>query len=788
MRGDFSRWPSEAEKHYVAVVMQQGRVVLDSDWNEQARLTYTALVTLAHDLLGPYGAPAAHAGFGIDLDEEGRVRIGAGRYYVGGRAVENYRDCDFAAQPYFDGDSSLETEHGNRTIGTLYFLDVWERYADAIEDAALREIALGGADTSGRLQRIWQVRRKAITKRSVLEDPSEFRRREREIEDQLEALDRIATDHRSTALVLDDLTEIVRLVSRRSGRRATKTERAIEDRIDDIERALEGMTDRPAALHELEALAMELIEAADDSHDDGATMTARFRELDRAIEQQLQKRAIALKLRHLFEAAASLGREQFDVRARRVEAEVEEIHHGADFRRHALDVLEALKNYTDDLDTIDLGDEEYLEIRDLDELRGRERGTLSVRTRPGQRGYTGRENSLYRIEIHAGGNAGAATFKWSRDNAYVSARIERVDPHDRTRISIAAVPGGSAQFPAQSWVEVSDRRTALAGAAGSLLQVTFSQPGGLQLQLSGVVASDPSDDNPLYIRRWDTRAGEAAAIASVEDASWLPIEHGIEVVFSRGPYAPGDYWLVAARTATQSIDWPADDGLPSIKEPFGFRHVYAPLALIRHRAGGVHVEDRRSVFPQFHERSSGREPERETTADRAADVPKAANAVPAAIHITHINWSHDDEISIDLEREGFVLTFDRAPDPRCAISRTVLVIAEPHENRPGRKAPVVHTSLTLQGNVSIRDQTLTWKPDVGVNAHLLEVRNTEWKVPRILLRVSVRGQYIWVKSGGELIHLSGRALLGPTTRHDGEPGVGLQFPTGQTETVSDFES
>jgi hypothetical protein len=47
---------------------------------------------------------------------------------------------------------------------------------------------------------------------------------------------------------------------------------------------------------------------------------------------------------------------------------------------------------------------------------------LTVRTAPpgngggAAGGYTGAENRLYRIEIHRGGAAGAATFRWSRDN------------------------------------------------------------------------------------------------------------------------------------------------------------------------------------------------------------------------------------------------------------------------------------------------------------------------------------------------------------------------------------
>jgi hypothetical protein len=38
MKGDFSRWTFDPRRHYTAVLMQQGRVQLDSDWNEQAAM------------------------------------------------------------------------------------------------------------------------------------------------------------------------------------------------------------------------------------------------------------------------------------------------------------------------------------------------------------------------------------------------------------------------------------------------------------------------------------------------------------------------------------------------------------------------------------------------------------------------------------------------------------------------------------------------------------------------------------------------------------------------------
>ena len=40
----------------------------------------------------------------------------------------------------------------------LVYLDVWPRHVSAVEDPAIREVALGGPDTATRMQTVWQVK------------------------------------------------------------------------------------------------------------------------------------------------------------------------------------------------------------------------------------------------------------------------------------------------------------------------------------------------------------------------------------------------------------------------------------------------------------------------------------------------------------------------------------------------------------------------------------------------------------------------------------------------------
>lgn len=93
MKADLTRNTFDPLHRYSAVLMQQGRVQLDADWNEQHAILLYHLRRLAQDLIGPHGGPAFDAGFAITplrigTEQTGDFRIGAGRYYVDGILCE----------------------------------------------------------------------------------------------------------------------------------------------------------------------------------------------------------------------------------------------------------------------------------------------------------------------------------------------------------------------------------------------------------------------------------------------------------------------------------------------------------------------------------------------------------------------------------------------------------------------------------------------------------------------------------------------------------------------------
>jgi len=180
---DTSRSTFDPWKDYSAVVMEQGRVQLDSDWNEWlAELSRrTRAGTL--DLVGRAGYPPTTP-FAFQITASGTggtntLTIGRGRMYVDGLLAENHghpvattwdpalaelswtpqpppsadlAPVEYTAQPYWSGDPVP-----SGTGSYLAYLDVWTRAVTWLEDGGLVDQAVA-VDTTGRLQTVWQVR------------------------------------------------------------------------------------------------------------------------------------------------------------------------------------------------------------------------------------------------------------------------------------------------------------------------------------------------------------------------------------------------------------------------------------------------------------------------------------------------------------------------------------------------------------------------------------------------------------------------------------------------------
>ncbi|HEY9754963.1 MAG TPA: DUF6519 domain-containing protein [Oculatellaceae cyanobacterium] len=160
MKGDFTRSTFKPEKRYSSVRMQQGRVQLDADWNEQTDIISHRIEKEALDIIGPCGVPLEGGGFEIKIDTasgDENLIISQGSIYVDGTLCENFRDINITSQEDNPNFSLLAPEGVY-----LAYLDVWQHHITAIEDPQIREVALGGPDTATRTKTVWQVKLKKL--------------------------------------------------------------------------------------------------------------------------------------------------------------------------------------------------------------------------------------------------------------------------------------------------------------------------------------------------------------------------------------------------------------------------------------------------------------------------------------------------------------------------------------------------------------------------------------------------------------------------------------------------
>ena len=196
MSGDHSRDSFDALRDYAGVFLQQGRPVLDSDWNEMVRIIERRIRAGTVDTIGRAVVPRETIhGFEIRATADHSLEIGRGRLYLDGMLLECHGAANFPgsgntdmAAPVFDrarpGDDGPEgvldeliPAEGSDFLAYedqpywpnpeaipdgngphLAYLVAWQREVTPLERPELLDPALGGIDTTTRWQTVWQVR------------------------------------------------------------------------------------------------------------------------------------------------------------------------------------------------------------------------------------------------------------------------------------------------------------------------------------------------------------------------------------------------------------------------------------------------------------------------------------------------------------------------------------------------------------------------------------------------------------------------------------------------------
>ncbi|MFO0952911.1 MAG: DUF6519 domain-containing protein [Isosphaeraceae bacterium] len=404
MHGDFSRLPRGPIGAYTQVLKQQGRVELDSDWNEQGAIAEGLRRTALRDVVGESGAPKFHAGFRVlelPLSESPPTDflLSAGRFYADGLMIDLENTIRYSNQAAPLLQPALDVAVGRTD---LVYLEVWQRHVTALEDPDLREVALGGPDTTTRLATAWRVR--------------------------------------------------------------------VRPGVGD------GFTcgDRP----------------------EGWPPTPTGSGL----------------------LTTSLAAE------------------------------------------VDPGDPCLIAA---------------------EGGFRGLENRLYRVEIHTGGDVGAATFKWSRDNGAVVFAVDSFPAAHPDRVVLKRLGRDrTLTLRRGDWVEVLDDATEYfsseLGQAGTLARVEDLLD-DRTIVLDRPLPADRYDAATRHarVRRWDQTDNLDPDGAVPTGAGPISLEDGIQVSFAAGSYRTGDFWTFRARTATGSID------ILTNEPAQGVAHRYYSLAVIQ---------------------------------------------------------------------------------------------------------------------------------------------------------------------------------------------------------------
>lgn len=221
-------------------------------------------------------------------------------------------------------------------------------------------------------------------------------------------------------------------------------------------------------------------------------------------------------------------------------------------------------------------------------------------------GYTGGDNRLYRFEVHDAGNLGNFSIKWSRNNgAELFPIVKSTASGGATRLELmpgADLRDGDLVELLDETVELGDAVQATVDATGLtpsqrakgplyLVREVLDAPGQVELLNSAgsavLLSHDLTAVAPSKLRRWHGLLKPADGVS--QGGGLVYKVDGIEVKLA-GPggnpdlFRTGDYWQYEARRLY------ANDNGTWVASPHGPERFLAPLALMKFNGTGVPVE------------------------------------------------------------------------------------------------------------------------------------------------------------------------------------------------------
>lgn len=150
MSSDRARISYDPSRAYRGVIAQQGRVTLEADLNEESMIARETVRLETIDIIGPAGT--SDNGYQVTgAATPATISVGAGTYYLGGWRLTLDAPIAIGQQPDWLDAPPLA---GGKIMAVALLLT--EQSVSAVEDQALREVALGGPDTGARYRLLQQ--------------------------------------------------------------------------------------------------------------------------------------------------------------------------------------------------------------------------------------------------------------------------------------------------------------------------------------------------------------------------------------------------------------------------------------------------------------------------------------------------------------------------------------------------------------------------------------------------------------------------------------------------------
>ena len=552
MKADLTRNTFDPMKHFTRVLMQQGRVQLDSDWNEQAAILLHRLRVLAADVIGQAGGPGDR-GFALsdlnDLQVQGDFRIGLGHYYVDGLLCE----ADSASIPVEVLDSNGKVKVGQLTLNGVAFAP--DQILEVFDN-----VALGDPRFPPTPARVTAVDKGARTLALKTAKPAEAAAFSKGVNPSVRAV--------ITYLTQPDMPSLDKIEPGSATGIAPATYLVYLDAWERHITFIEDGSIREVAL------------GGPDTATRGRLVWQVKLLKGRATNSEKPCDKFSFENQKLVDQLNSPLNGRLKARAKQSAVQTDPCiispdasYQGAENQLYRVEVHDPGIAAGAGTDTANAGGGITAQVATF--KWSRENGSVA-----------------YAINGPIVTGSGVTTVT-----------LASLGRDDRYGLSEG------------DWVEIQDDDYMLQNKAGSLLKVQSIDRSNLQVTLTGTadpgVGADPAK-HPL-LRRWDHKQGDpaeggltlapsgAARIEERDDTMWLLLEDGVQIQFQPAPkgrihqYRTGDYWLIPARTATGDVEWPVEtvtdnQGNPVTSQlempPIGIRHHYAPLGVVTVKTGG----------------------------------------------------------------------------------------------------------------------------------------------------------------------------------------------------------